>query len=103
MTLVTQLAWQIGYRRGVRELAELRAATLRSVAVAACLADGTGIHALRAGAYTAADLLLLRDAVAVNVPAARTRRMHELESDLLPLSREDIASAVGIFGGTKGK
>lgn len=99
MNVTTQLAWQMGYRRQVVELAALRAGALRQIGVAACLADGQGIRALRRGCYTLGDLVLLQGCVTFDVGPDRRRRLLELESEVLPMTQQDRIAAASMFGG----
>ena len=92
MRLETQREWHIGYMRSVRELARLRVRALRLVAVSASMADGVGVRGVRGGAYTVGDMLLLARVVAVDLPGPMSKRIAELEVDVIPKSREQVRS-----------
>ncbi len=78
--------------REVRELAALRAHALRLVAVSASLTDGSGIGAVRNGAYSGRDMTMLAQVLPVDLPGAITKRMAKLESNVIPWTREDAQS-----------
>ncbi len=92
MIVESQLSWFLRYMRDVRELATLRAHVLRLVAVSASMTDGTGIRAVRNGAYTARDMTMLAQVMPVDLPGPITKRMAKLESNVIPWTREDAQS-----------
>lgn len=91
MTFRDETTWLIGFRPKLRRLAQLRARSLRSVGVAACAADGTGIRAMRKGAYTAGDLLLLADVVGSSVSSSHRDEAERLRLEVMPMTAADLA------------